>query len=93
MIGLEAKIFLKMAFNFLNRLRNQFAQEEVVDQKSPVDEEEGDIDDESGFEFAQGGEEEEEESVDNVDLDPASVSDPNPYDFTNFPLYYFFFRH
>ena len=55
-----------MAFNFLNSLRNQFAQEEVIDQDNPVDEEE----------FAQGGEEEEEESADNVDL--ASESDPNP---------------
>ena len=69
-----------MAFNFLNRLRNQFAQEEVIDQDNPVDEEEGDIDDESDVEFAQGGEEEEEESADNVDLDLASESDPKPND-------------
>ena len=61
-----------MPFNFLNRLRNQFAQEEVVDQDSPVDEEEGDIDDESDFEFAQGGKKEGEESADNVDLDLTS---------------------
>ena len=43
-----------MAFNFFNRLRNQFTEEEIVDQNSPVDEEEGDIDDESNVEFAQG---------------------------------------
>ena len=55
-----------MAFNFFIRLRNQFAQEEVVDQDNPVDEEEGDIDDESGVEFAQAGEEEEEESADKI---------------------------
>ena len=60
---------MKIAFNFLNRLRNRFAQEEVVDQDSPVDEEEDGIDDESDVEFAQGGEEEEEESADNLDLD------------------------
>ena len=68
-----------MAFNFLNRLRNQFAQDEFVDQNSPVFEEEGDIDDESDVEFAQGGEEkEEEESTNNVYLDLASESDPHP---------------
>ena len=67
-----------MVFNFFIRLRNQFAQEEVVDQDSPVDEEEDDIDNEMDVEFPQGGEEEEEESADNVDLDLASESDPNP---------------
>ena len=72
-----------MAFKFLNRLRNQFAQEEVVDQDSPIFEEEGHIDDESDVEFAQGGEEEQEENADNVDLDLASESDPNPNDPNN----------
>ncbi|KAK3760031.1 hypothetical protein RRG08_064704 [Elysia crispata] len=62
-----------------------FAQEEVVDQDSPVFGEEGDIDDESDIEFAQGGEEEEEESGGNIDLnlDLASESDPNPNDPNN----------
>ena len=66
-----------MAFNF------QFAQGEFVDQDSPVDEEEGDIDDERDIEFAQRGEEEEKESADNVDVDLASESDSNPNDPNN----------